>query len=65
MQKIKITIHRDGTQSLEVIDGQGDDCLALTRDLEKRLGTPVGERKLRPEAEAARQGTSESIRESS
>ena len=44
MQKLRITIARDGTQKIEVIDGRDDECLALTREFERRLGTPEGER---------------------
>ena len=49
MRKIRITLHKDGTQKVEVIGAQGQDCVALTRDLEGRLGSPSGERELKPE----------------
>lgn len=49
MKKIKITLHKDGTQKVEVLGAVGEECLALTAELEKRLGTPVGERVLKPE----------------
>ena len=52
MAKIRIVIGRDGTPSIEVVDAQGDACLDLTRELERRLGTPAGERELKPEIEA-------------
>lgn len=51
MRKIKITLHKDGTQRIEVLGCTGAECVALTRDLEARLGTPVGERLLKPEYE--------------
>ena len=50
--KIRIVIGRDGTPSIEVLDGRGDACLDLTRELEQRLGTPTGERELKPEIDA-------------
>ncbi len=49
MRKIKITLHKDGTQKIEVLGAVGDECLAFTAELEKRLGTPIGERELKPE----------------
>jgi len=49
MKKIKITLHPDGTQKVEVLGAVGDECLAFTAELEKRLGTQVGERQLKPE----------------
>ena len=49
MKKIKITLHKDGTQKLEVLGAVGDECLEFTRELEECLGTPVGERELKPE----------------
>jgi len=51
MKKIKITLHKDGTQKVEVLGATGAECVALTRDLEARLGTPTGERVLKPEFE--------------
>lgn len=44
MRKIKVTIHKDGTQHVEVLNGNGESCLDLTRALENRLGKPEGER---------------------
>ncbi|MBP7053725.1 MAG: DUF2997 domain-containing protein [Phycisphaerae bacterium] len=45
MKKIKITLHKDGTQKVEVFGAEGpEDCLEFTRQLEKRLGKPIGER---------------------
>lgn len=49
MKKIKITLHKDGTQNLEVLGAVGPECVQLTRELENRLGTPLGERELKPE----------------
>ena len=60
MRKVRITIARDGTQRVEVIGAQGEDCLELTWRLERRLGRPVGERTLKPEtADAAPERASE------
>ncbi len=49
MKKIKITIHKDGTQKVEVLGAVGADCVQFTQELEKRLGSPIGERELKPE----------------
>ncbi len=49
MRKIKIVLHKDGTQKIEVLNAVGPDCLEFSRELEKRLGTPLGERELKPE----------------
>ena len=49
MKKIKITLHRDGTQKIEVLGAVGPECVEFTRELEQRLGTPVGARELKPE----------------
>lgn len=57
MKKIKITLHNDGTQKIEVLGAVGDSCLELTRQLEKRLGTPQGERARKPEFEQGEQET--------
>jgi len=51
MKKIQITLHKDGTQKVEVFGAVGAECLELTRELEKRLGAPLGERVLKPEYE--------------
>ena len=53
MKKIKITLHQDGTQKLEVLGAFGPECLAFTRELEKRLGSIAGERVLKPEYQEA------------
>jgi len=49
MAKIRITIHKDGTQKVEALETQGEGCLKLTEGLEKRLGTVIGQRTLKPE----------------
>lgn len=49
MKKIRVTLHKDGTQKLEVLGAVGSECVELTRELENRLGRPVGERVLKPE----------------
>ncbi|MFB3788412.1 MAG: DUF2997 domain-containing protein [bacterium] len=49
MKKIKITLHKDGTQKIEVLGGTGETCMEFTRELEQRLGKPIGERILKPE----------------
>jgi hypothetical protein len=60
MKKIKITLHKDGTQKVEVLGAVGAECKAFTAELEKRLGVPVGERELKPEfEETEREGESE------
>jgi hypothetical protein len=51
MKKIKITLHKDGTQKVEVLGATGEGCLEFTRELEKRLGNQEGERVLKPEFE--------------
>lgn len=51
MKKIKITLRQDGTQKVEVIGAVGDECVEFTRELEQRLGSPLGERELKPESE--------------
>lgn len=55
MKKMKITIRKDGTQKIEVLDASGDDCLEFTRQLEQRLGEQDGERVLKPEYYEAEQ----------
>ena len=42
MSKIKITLRKDGTQKVEVVDGAGPDCVERTRALEDRLGVATG-----------------------
>ena len=49
MKKIRITLHKDGTQKVEVLGAVGEDCVTFTAELEKRLGTQAGERVLKPE----------------
>jgi len=49
MRKIKVTLHKDGTQKIEVLGATGDNCLEFTSELERRLGTQVGDRVLKPE----------------
>ncbi len=49
MKKIKVTLHKDGTQHIEALGATGEECIEFTRELEQRLGTPVGERTLKPE----------------
>jgi len=49
MKKIKITLHKDGTQKIEVLGAVGEECLAFTQELEKRLGSPIGDRVLKDE----------------
>lgn len=57
MRKIRVTIARDGTQRIEVLDSAGPDCVDFTRDLERRLGKPRGERTLKPEHSAESDAT--------
>lgn len=49
MKKMKITIRKDGTQTIEVLGAVGEECLAFTQQLEQRLGVQEGERVLKPE----------------
>jgi hypothetical protein len=53
VKKMKITLHKDGTQKIEVLGAVGDECLAFTQEIERRLGRQEGERELKPEFEAA------------
>ncbi|PIZ48653.1 MAG: hypothetical protein COY42_05930 [Armatimonadetes bacterium CG_4_10_14_0_8_um_filter_66_14] len=48
MRKMKITIHKDGSQRVEVLGAVGKECLQFTKELEARLGV-AGERVLKPE----------------
>jgi hypothetical protein len=62
MKKIRITLHKDGTSKVEVLGAVGDECLGHSAELEKRLGTPIGDRVLKPEfyeAETVREGERE------
>lgn len=52
MKKMKITIRKDGTQKIEVLGAVGDECVAFTEEIERRLGKQEGERELKPEFEA-------------
>lgn len=47
--KYKITIRKDGTSVVEVLEGQGPACVQATSALERRLGKAEGERVLKPE----------------
>ncbi len=49
MKKIKITLHKDGTQTIEVLGSKGSECVEFTKQLEERLGDKVGERVFKPE----------------
>lgn len=51
MRKIKITLHKDGTQKVEVLGAAGEQCVEFTKQLERRLGEQVGERVRKPEFE--------------
>jgi len=55
MKKIKITIHKDGTQKVEALGVVGDSCVELTRSFEERLGEVEGERVCKPEYEMTEQ----------
>lgn len=60
MKKIIITIHKDGTQRVEVVGAAGESCVEFTRELERRLGARVGERELKPEHELEEEAVVES-----
>ncbi len=60
MKKIRIVLRKDGSQSLEVIGAEGDECIELTAELERRLGSIDGVRELKPEFDAETTGTDES-----
>ncbi len=49
MKKIRITLRRDGTQIVEVLDAVGPDCREFSRAFEERLGIPEGDRVFKPE----------------
>lgn len=57
MKKIKITLHKDGTQKLEVLGAVGQECVEFTEQLERRLGVQEGERELKPEYHETEQQT--------
>jgi hypothetical protein len=48
MDELEITIDKDGNVTVKVVDGKGDRCVKLTRDLEIALGL-VEARDLQPE----------------
>ena len=48
MQELEIVISPTGEVKIEVKGGQGDSCLAMTRDLENALGQ-VEDRQLKAE----------------
>ena len=48
MKKIKITLHKDGTQKVEVTGAVGQECTEFTSELEKRLGV-TDDRQFKPE----------------
>lgn len=49
MKKMRITLHKDGTQTIEVFGAKGSDCIEFSKHLEERLGTPARERVLKAE----------------
>ena len=49
MKKMRITLHKDGTQKLDVLDAVGEDCRTFTKAMETRLGVQSGDRVLKPE----------------
>lgn len=51
MKRMKITIAKDGTQKVEVLGAQGEECIKFSQKLEERLGVQVGERMRKPECE--------------
>ncbi len=57
MRKMKITLHKDGTQKVEVLGAVGQECVEFTRELERRLGRQLGERGLKPEYHETEQET--------
>ncbi|MGM0488946.1 MAG: DUF2997 domain-containing protein [Planctomycetota bacterium] len=57
MKKIKITLHKDGTQKVEVLGAVGQQCVEFTEQLERRLGVQDGERELKPEYHETEQET--------
>ena len=48
--KTRYSLRKDGKLVIEVIEGQGPDCLERTRSIERRFGKVV-ERTLKPEHE--------------
>jgi hypothetical protein len=57
MRKMKITLHKDGTQKVEVLGAVGQECVEFTRELEQRLGMQLDERELKPEYHETEQET--------
>lgn len=53
MKKMKITLHKDGSQKIEVLGAAGDGCLEFTQEMERRLGEMEGAREFKPEYEKA------------
>ena len=49
MRTIRITLAKDGTTRLEVLNDNGEHCLDFTAELERRLGTIDGQRQYKPE----------------
>ncbi len=50
MQEIEVTITPEGKVTIHVIGVKGEDCLALTEDLERALGGDVEDRLMTAEA---------------
>jgi hypothetical protein len=48
MQELEISIDKEGRVVVQVRGAHGDECFALTKDLEDAIGT-VSERTLKPE----------------
>ncbi len=48
MDELEIKIDKDGNVTIKVVDGQGERCLDLTKDLEEALGL-VTDRQLTPD----------------
>lgn len=48
MDELEIKIDKDGNVTIKVMDGQGERCLDLTKDLEEALGL-VTDRQLTPD----------------
>lgn len=46
---MRIILHKDGTQTIEVFGAKGSGCIEFSKHLEERLGSPVGERVLKNE----------------
>ncbi len=57
LQEIDIYVRPDGTVKLEVRGVKGQQCLALTADIEKLLGGQVLHREKTPEYDEAAQQT--------